>query len=130
MKTDAKKAPPWLPATLVVLAVTITAIIQPTPLSPPPPEAPRRRPLFDELTRDEPQERERAKDDWAHHPWSQQDAFGALELDRVSRFSQRQNVTKQALFLLIDDGLRSHWPGPDGKPLVTTTVPLKPRPMD
>jgi hypothetical protein len=129
VKTDAKKAPAWLPATLVVLAVTITTAIQPTPMSAPPPTGGVRQ-LFDEVTRDEPKDREAAKDDWAHHAWSQQDAFGALELERVSRFSRNQNVTKQALFLLIDDGLRAHWPGPDGKPLITRTVPLKPRPMD
>jgi len=30
----------------------------------------------------------------------------------------------------VDHGLRSGWPGPDGKPLDVATVPLKPRAMD
>lgn len=118
------------PPALVALGVVIAALARPAPQELPlPPEADRRR-LFEQLTKDEPAERERALEDWPHHRWSQQDGFGAFELERVSRFSREQGTTMQALFLLIDEGLRNHWPGPDGKPLDATTVPLKPRPMD
>lgn len=104
--------------------------LSPAPIRPLPPTPEESRALFDELVRDEPTNREKAKEDWAHHRWSQQDAFGALELDKVNSLAGARNRSRQDLFLVIDEGLRSKWPGPDGGVLEATVVPLKPRPMD
>lgn len=114
----------------VVALMLVFVTLSPAPLRPIPPTADETRALFDELVRDEPAAREKAKEDWAHHRWSQQDAFGAIELDRVNAVAAARNRSRQDLFLVIDDGLRAKWPGPDGGVLETTVVPLKPRPMD
>lgn len=114
--------------TLVVVVIAIAALA-PAPVRPAPPSGDRRA-LFDELVREEPSARRKAIEDWPHHRWSQQDAFGALERDRAARIAREKGSTTQDLLLVIDEGLRAGWPGPDGQPLDVTTVPLKPRPMD
>ena len=112
---------------LVVIAIGL-ARFNPGPIAPPAP--PPNRALFDQLVLDEPKDRESALDDWAHHTWSQQDAFGALERERASKFAREHELTTQDALLLIDEGLRQGWPGPNGVTLDVTTVPLKPRPND
>lgn len=115
----------------VVIALMVFFVVaNPAPVRPIPPTSEEARALFDVLVREEPADRERAKDDWAHHRWSQQDAFGANELTRVNQVAGAQNRSRQDLFLVIDEGLRAKWPGPDGGLLEATIVPLKPRPMD
>ena len=100
------------------------------PVRPPPPAEQGHRALFDDVVREEPSARDRARDDWAHHRWSQQDAFGAFENERVSRWAGEKGLWPQDVFRVVDQGLRAGWPGPDGQPLETSTVPLKPRAMD
>jgi hypothetical protein len=123
-----------LAARLFLAAVTTLALIfaalNPAPVRPLPPTPEETRALFDELVKDEPGARQRAREDWAHHPWSQQDAFGAIELERVGAVAKERSRSAQDLFLVIDEGLRQRWPGPDGRLLPATVVPLKPRPMD
>ena len=110
-----------------VLGVTM---LSRAPVRPQPPAEPVRRALFDEVVREEPAARDRARDDWAHHRWSQHDAFGAFENERIVRLAEEKGLWPQDVFMVVDQGLRARWPGPDGKPLDTTTVPLKPRAMD
>jgi hypothetical protein len=113
----------------IVLLATRPAEVPPVPTATPPSGAAARA-LFDELVRNEPQARTQVLDDWAHHRWSQQDAFSAIERDRVLQLARERHLTTQDVLRVLDDGLRAGWPGPDGKPLLTATVPLKPRPMD
>lgn len=115
---------------VITLVVLCLASLRSGPTQPPAPPEQTRRALFDELVREEPAARDRARDDWAHHRWSQQDAFGAFERDRASTLAAQKGLTVQDFLLVVDHGLRLHWPGPDGKPLDVTTVPLKPRAMD
>ncbi len=119
-----------LGAATITALVVATALFMRAPVRPAEPPESMRRTLFDEIVREEPAARERARDDWAHHRWSQLDAFGAFEHERVTRLAGEKGLTSQDLLLIVDDGLRSGWPGPDGKPLDVTTVPLKPRAMD
>lgn len=114
----------------IVLAVLGVAAFRPGPVLPAPPAESMQRALFDEVVREEPGARERARDDWAHHRWSQQDAFGAFERDRISGLAGQKGLSVQDLFLVVDHGLRAGWPGPDGRPLDVSTVPLKPRATD
>ena len=114
----------------VVLLVLGLASSRAAPPRPAPPDPETVRALFDELVREEPGARARARDDWAHHRWSQQDAFGAFEHERAAQLARDKKRSEQDLLLVIDHGLRAHWPGPDGQPLEVTTVPLKPRAMD
>jgi hypothetical protein len=117
---------------VVVGVMLLFVTLNPAPVRPLPPLPEEVRPLFDELVKDEPANRERAKDDWAHHRWSQQDAFGAMELERVNTVAREKQRSAQDLFLVIDDGVRAKWPAPgaDGGVLQATIVPLKPRPLD
>jgi hypothetical protein len=117
----------FLAVGIVLIAIGL-ARFNPAPIAPPPP--PPNRALFDQLVSDEPKDRESALDDWAHHRWSQQDAFGALERERATKFAREHELTTQDALLLIDEGLRQGWPGPNGVKLDVTTVPLKPRPND
>lgn len=114
----------------IVLGVLGVAAFHRAPTSPPPPAESMQRALFDEVVREEPAARDRARDDWAHHRWSQQDAFGAFERDRISGLAGQKGLSVQDLFRVVDLGLRAGWPGPDGKPLDVSTVPLRPRASD
>ena len=115
---------------VITILVLCVASLRPAPVQPPPPPEQSQRALFDELVRDEPAARDRARDEWAHHRWSQQDAFGASERERAATLAAQKGLTVQDFLLIVDHGLRLHWPGPDGKPLDVATVPLKPRTMD
>lgn len=120
----------WVCTASLFVAVMGIAAFKPAPSAPPPPPQETWRALFDEVVRDEPKGRVSAKEDWAHHRWSQHDAFGALERSRVTDVAHRHGLSPFDVFGVLDVGLRQHWPGPDGKPLDVSTVPLKPRPLD
>ncbi len=118
-------------AGLTVLGVVLTVALHPAPASPPLTlDRAERRELFTRLVQDEPRNRTQALEEWAQHRWSQQDAFGALERERVTSVARERGLSPQDVFRVLDDGLRTGWPGPDGRPLLVRTVPLRPRPMD
>lgn len=114
----------------VIALVSLTALFLRAPARPAPPPESMQRALFEEIVKEEPAARDRARDDWAHHRWSQQDAFGAFENERVSKLAAQKGLWAQDLLMVVDLGIRAGWPGPDGQPLEVTTVPLKPRAMD
>ncbi len=125
-----KQQLPLLFAGCVVALVLAFAALNPAPVRPLPPEPERRRAIFEQLVETELAARDEAKDDWAHHRWSQQDAFGAKESDRVNKVASDRGLAAQDLFLVIDEGLRAGWTTADGGALPATIVPLKPRPND
>src|SRR4051794_13872936 len=97
--------------------------------SAPPPEQDARG-LFDKLAAGEGEAWRKVKEDWPQHRWSQQDAFSAFERDHVTTLARDQHLSSQDVFDALDQGIRAHWPGPDGGALEATVVPLKMRPMD
>lgn len=115
---------------VILFLVLGLAAFNRAPARPAPPPESALRPLFDEAVRGEPNDRDKARDDWAHHRWSQLDAFGALESDRLGKLAAQKGLAPQDVFMAVDHGLRAGWRGPDGKPLDVSTVPLKPRAMD
>lgn len=125
-----KRPLPLVFAGSIVALVFAFATLNPAPVRPLQPTPEQRRELFERLVENELAAREEAKDDWAHHRWSQQDAFGAKESDRVSKLAGERGFAAQDLFLVIDEGLRSKWTTADGGVLPATIVPLKPRPND
>lgn len=86
--------------------------------------------LFDAMVKDEPRSWQEVQRDWAHHRWSQQDAFSAGERSRAFEVAARFGVTQQRVFMAFDEGMRQGWLGPDGRAVRATVVPLKPRSMD
>ena len=114
----------------IIAVVLGLAAFNPAPARPAPPPPESLRALFDEAVRGELDDRDHARDDWAHHRWSQLDAFGALENSCLSKVAADKSLSAQDVFLAVDHGLREHWPGPGGQPLDVATVPLKPRAMD
>lgn len=125
-----KRPLPLVFAGCVVALVLAFAALNPAPVRPLPPEPEQRRAIFEQLVETELAARDEAKDDWAHHRWSQQDAFGAKESARVDKVAGERKLAAQDLFLVIDEGLRAKWTTADGGVLPATVVPLKPRPND
>ena len=114
-------------AVVALGALTISA-----PSAPPAAAAngPWEREVFDQLAADEPAAREQTLEDWAHHPWSQQDAFSATERENAANLARAKNLSLQDAFRALDDGMRAGWTTADGGTLRTTITPLRPRPMD
>lgn len=85
-----------------------------------------RREIFSELAAAELAERARAirENTWKGHVWSREDDRGHYERLAARRAAARHKVSLSQVYLVLDEGLREGWPGPDGKPLPATTPPL------
>lgn len=60
-------------------------------------------------------------------PWSQEDHRCAMERGTQADVARRHRISLAQAYLILDEGIRFHWPGPDGKPLNPKSVPLQPR---
>ena len=87
-----------------------------------------RRAIFGEVVSDEPRARKDGHEHFAD-PWSAEDDRAAGERDKAREVAHAHAVNLTQVYLVLDEGIRAHWPGPDGKPIDATTVPLKPRPQ-
>ncbi len=85
-----------------------------------------RREMFSEIAAAELVERARAirENTWNGHVWSREDDRGYFERIAVRSAAAKYRVSLSQVYLVLDEGLRNHWPGPDGKPLPATTPPL------
>lgn len=85
-----------------------------------------RREMFAELAAAELSERKRAIDanTWNGHLWSREDDRGHYERVAVRTVAAKYHVTYTQTYLVLDEGIRNHWPAPDGKPLPATSPPL------
>lgn len=88
-----------------------------------------RREIFMEIAGPEAAERKRAveHDKWKGHLWSREDDRGHFERVELRQVALRNKVTLSQVYLILDEGIRGHWPGPDGEPLPATSPPLDPR---
>lgn len=59
--------------------------------------------------------------------WSAEDHRGAFERQTVAAMMSKHHLSMTQVYLILDEGIRNHWPGADGKPLNPRTVPLNPR---
>lgn len=59
--------------------------------------------------------------------WSAEDHRGGFERREIASVMARHRVTMTQAYLVLDEGIRSKWPGADGQPLKATVVPLHPR---
>jgi hypothetical protein len=85
-----------------------------------------RREIFAELAAAEIAERQRAisANTWNGHPWSREDDRGYYERALAQRLALKYRCSLTQVYLVLDDALRNHWEGPDGKPLPPSTPPL------
>jgi len=89
------------------------------------PEAVRRE-VFRELADAEIQERRRAimMNTWGGHAWSREDDLGYVQRARAREVARRYHLSLTQVYLVLDEGIRNRWPGPDGQPLRATSEPI------
>jgi hypothetical protein len=85
-----------------------------------------RKAIFAELAAAELAERKRAiaQNTWNGHAWSQEDDRGHYERVAARAAAAKYRVSLSQIYLVLDEGLREHWPSPEGAPLTATTPPL------
>ncbi|HQY61169.1 MAG: hypothetical protein IPF92_14640 [Myxococcales bacterium] len=88
-----------------------------------------RKAIFAEIAAAEPEQRSQAKAAFPGQEWSQEDHRCAFERDSVRSIAARRSLSLTQVYLVLDEGIRDHWPDPQGKPLTPTTVPVVPRRM-
>jgi len=88
-----------------------------------------RREIFADLAKAELAERARAiqANTWNGHPWSREDDRGHHERVAARAAAAKHKVSLSQVYLILDEGIRERWPGPDGNPLAATTPPFNPR---
>lgn len=88
-----------------------------------------RKKVFEEFAVAEPMGRAEGKKGFPGYElaWSAEDHRGAFERQKAAELSVRYRLSLTQVYLILDEGIREHWPAPDGEPLTPTTVPLHPR---
>ncbi len=88
-----------------------------------------RKKVFEELAAAEPTSRAEGKKSFPGYElaWSAEDHRGAFERKTAAELSARYRLSLTQVYLILDEGLRERWPGPDGEPLTPYSVPLHPR---
>ena len=89
----------------------------------------KRKAMFAELAKVETAERARAiaQNTWNGHAWSREDDRGHYEMTTARSLAAQYGVTLTQVYMVLDEGIREKWPGPDGKPLLPSTPPQDPR---
>jgi len=85
-----------------------------------------RRRVFVELMRGEGENRERAERETDQHPWNRNrdDYFHQWEWSRILWVSAQQHVPEWQGWLILEEGLREHWPPPPGVAILADEAPL------
>ena len=88
-----------------------------------------RREIFAEIAEAEQTERAHAiqRNSWNGHLWSREDDRGHVERVFFRQLGKKYEISLTQVYLILDEGIRAKWPGPDGAPLPATTPPLNPR---
>ncbi|HEY8079152.1 MAG TPA: hypothetical protein VIF62_33700 [Labilithrix sp.] len=88
-----------------------------------------RKRIFAELAAAEPHERAEGAQKFPGFDleWSAEDHRGGLERKAVTNASNEHQLSLTQVYLILDEGIREHWLGPDGQPLSPRVVPLHPR---
>lgn len=89
----------------------------------------KRQAVFAELAKIEIAERARAiaANTWGGHQWSREDDRGHYEMTAARSLASRYGVSLTQIYMVLDEGIRERWPGPNGEPLLPTTPPQDPR---
>jgi hypothetical protein len=89
-----------------------------------------RKKVFEEFAAAEPNSRAEGKKSFPGFDlaWSAEDHRGSFERQKAAELSMRYRLSLTQVYLILDEGIREHWPSPDdGEPLSPYTVPLHPR---
>lgn len=88
-----------------------------------------RKAVFTELAKQEPASRAKGHQAFPgpELDWSAEDHRAGFERKSVAAAMARHKLSMTQVYLILDEGIRQHWAGPDGEPLRPTTVPLHPR---
>jgi hypothetical protein len=140
---DRRVVAAWLAVqvlSLIVIVPIVSKTLAPTLRDPKPPKLvdgpgdmrfglpeDTRREIFKEIAAAEPRAREQGVAGFPSQLWSQEDHRCAFERITMREISDRRKLNLQIVYLVMDEGVRNKWPGPDGKPLIATTIPLDPR---
>jgi hypothetical protein len=89
----------------------------------------KRKSIFAEFAETEIKERQRAIDQntWGGHAWSREDDRAHAEMVLARKLAVRHGLTLTQIYMVLDEGIREKWPGPDERPLPPTTPPQDPR---
>ncbi len=125
---------------LIVFDKRVRATVEPLLDARPPPPLPaeeiddyafrlpehERKQIFADIARAEQDERARAIEGktWDGHLWSREDDRGHAERTYFRSLATKYRVSLSVIYLVMDEGIRKHWPGPDGTPLPATSPPL------
>lgn len=125
---------------IIALCRQVGAVTRPLLSAKPPPSIPvteiddyrfrlpehTRRAIFSELAAAELAERARAiqQNTWKGHVWSREDDRGYQERVAARAAAAKYRISLSQVYLVLDEGIRERWPGPDGNPLAATTPPL------
>jgi hypothetical protein len=85
-----------------------------------------RRQIFREVADADPAARARAADRF-QDLWSREDDRASAERETVHKVAHQRGISLTQVYLVVDEGIRSHWPASNGATLEARTVPLKPR---
>ncbi len=86
-----------------------------------------RRQVFRSMVAPWRQDEKTARRMFAGQPWSIGDHRANLERRHARQVARKYRIPLQVVYLILDEGIRNHWPGPDGHPLPAITPPLCPR---
>lgn len=125
----------WLAPLVVLVIVAWRLLEEPEPPAVPPPRPGQvfglsdeeRREVWVELMRGDASRWKRARERFPGHAWSQQDDYTHILTDHLLEIARRRDLPFSIVYLVLDEGIRNRWPGPDGGPLDASPVPLRPR---
>lgn len=85
------------------------------------------REAFSVMVSAEPSMRHQAETNFPGDPWSQDDDFHALEVQKVISHANLRGLSTADVLRALDDGLREGWPRPDNISMKATVPPCRPR---
>lgn len=83
--------------------------------------------IFERLAAHRVHDGPKAQRAFAGQAWSAEDMRSENERRHAHALARRHRLPIQTIYLILDEGIRRGWPGPQGQPLSASTPPLNPR---
>ncbi len=88
-------------------------------------ETKKRKAIFQQLVLESPKWQKRSKNRFPNLRWRQEDDYHWAEKRFVHQLANQHGIHYSQVYMILDEGTRNHWQGPDGKMLPVSTVPLQ-----